>query len=273
MKCSRSDNELFDSMSGRLDAKQSAEVEAHLAGCEECRLVASIVGQVRHESTDSGNAKGAPAADQTRDSHSSHLDIGELADFFYGSASGAANERATAHVAMCSECAELLSQHATGAAIALQYNPGEHEAAIPDAGWRLINEWEESSFGGVRPAEDRHDAGMVERMLRLFNEKRDEIREAVSSYTAGRDVVPVVVVDRQGSYRRVELFEQTASAGAVRLTHTERSSRFRSMPLHTIVRTDTGDHALVSTPIQHDSIEVGRDEHPGVSYDRFIIED
>ena len=53
MKCSLSDNDLFDSLSGRLDEFQSKRVEEHLAECDECSLVALLVQQFKSEPTGS----------------------------------------------------------------------------------------------------------------------------------------------------------------------------------------------------------------------------
>ena len=272
MKCLIADNELFDSLSGRLDPLRAGQVEAHVLECGECSLVASLIRQVKSESRNLAAARSGPSETKIeREDQSHHPSVGELADLFHETGPQANQQEVAAHVAICAECSELLSQHATAAALALAYEPRERSEA-PEAAWKLIREWEESSFAEPRAVADRHTAEMAEQMLKLFEEKKAEIYQAVSGQTRARELQPVVIIDKAGTYRRIELFRESSPAGGVvTLQHAEGSKRFHAALLHTILRSNAGDYSLSSAPIHNDSVEVAEAETPAGKY--FIVED
>lgn len=273
MKCSIADNELFDSLSGRLDPVRAGQFDAHLSECDECSLVASLIRQVKSESRNIAAARAVVSESKLeQEDQSHHPSVGELADLFYETRPLANQQEVAAHVAICAECSDLLSQHATAAAVALVYEPGE-KAEAPEAAWELIREWEESSFAEPRAVEYRHTSEMAEHMLQLFEEKRAEIRQAISGQAGGADLMPVVIVDKAGTYRRVELFRDASqTADALRLQHTEGSTRFHGGLLHAVLVSTAGGYSLSSARIQNDSVEIA-EQGAATSRQFFIVED
>lgn len=250
MKCSYSENELFEFLSGRLEAAQAGPFESHLSGCEECAPAAALVRSMRLATIDSFSNENAADSEAVV---MKHPDIGKLAEFFYETASPEVTQELAAHIALCSDCSTFIAQYATASALALEYVPAEHEMAMPQSAWRLINEWEEGSVSDVRPLEVQHTAETIDRILMLLKEKAAEIAAAVARESSGRNLVPVLVVDRLGSYRRIELFERAAQHGGDRLRHAEGSTYFHMGSLHTIVASPQG-YSILTRSIGQDSV-------------------
>jgi len=264
---------LFDYLSGALDAAAVHEVEEHLAECSECASAAELVRGLR--------SVRRPESSTTLERGNDHPDAGEIAALFYGKAASARAETA-AHVATCRSCAEDIAEYARAEVAASAYKPAEHpRGEVPAATWQMIGEWEESSFAKPKPASDVISQELLARLSSLLGERKDWLCEAHRSTAdspAGKsqlEGVPVIVIDRSGQFRRIEIFEKvTDASGADVLRHVEKSERFDEKTVHVLHDSD-GRQRVVSYRVQFDSIrleEAGGDEETGRT-DYFIIED
>jgi len=270
MKPAHLERQLFDYLSGALDASAVQEVEQHLAECPECAAAAELFRALK-------SARGSEVS--TGSEPDAHPDASDIASLFYGKSSRARAETA-AHVAICPSCAKEISEYARAEAAASAYNPAEHVSGeVAATSWEMIREWEESSFAKPRPASEVIGQELLSKLFKLVGERRDWLREARPTTTdaaagAGKHkAVPVIVVDRSGQLRSVEIFEKvTDLSGAGVLRHAARSERFDNKTVH-LLHDAGGRKHVVSCRVQNDSIrleEAGGDEGPA---DYFIVED
>jgi hypothetical protein len=264
--------QLFDHLSGRLDERAARAVEDHLPDCAECRTVANVVGALK---TDAARSAAPPE----------HPGVSELASFFYGKLSGEGRASTAAHVASCRSCADDLAEYARAERAARDYDSAAAQSAqIPAAAWKLILEWEESSYARPRAEGDVINQEMLLNLSRLLSERKDMLlrvgEEALSrpAEEANRPgLVPVVVVDKEGGFRGVEMFEKvTDEHGASTFRHADLSERFDNKPLYALL--DFGGRApvVVSDIIRRNSTQLRQVARPEAELrraDYFIIED
>ena len=264
------DRQLFDYLSGALGTPAVQEVEQHLAECPECAAAAELFRALKSTRRAEVSTAREPGE---------HPDASEIAALFYGKSSRARAETA-AHVANCRSCAEEISEYARAEAAASAYNPAEHVSGeVPATSWEMIREWEESSFATPRPASDVIGQELLSKLFKLVGERRDWLREARPTTTdaaagaAKPKAVPVIVVDRSGQLRSVEIFEKvTDLSGAGVLRHAAKSERFDNKAVHSL-HDAGGRKRVVSYRVQNDSIrleEASGEEGPA---DYFIVED
>jgi hypothetical protein len=264
------EGQLFDYLGGALGASAVQEVEQHLAECPKCAAAAELFRALKSARRSEVSTAREPYE---------HPDASEIAALFYGKSSRA-RAKTAAHVANCRSCAREISEYARAEAAASAYNPAEHVSGeVPATSWEMIREWEESSFAKTRPASDVISQELLSKLFKLIDERRDWLREARPTTTdaAGGaenpNAVPVIVVDRSGQLRRVEIFEKDIDAsGADVLRHAEKSSRFDEKIVH-VLRDAEGQQRVVSYRVRLDSIrieEAGGEE--GLA-DYFIVED
>lgn len=223
------------------------------------------------------------ASGKLPDDAGAHPDSGELAAFFYGKAKTAG---VAAHVAACRSCADELALYVEAERAARRRRPtGAHVAAekIPAAAWRLIAEWEESDFAKPKALDKTTSREVLDKLARLVLRRqaanRQPSRHAVSSPQANR--VPVLVVNRQGELRGVELFERaTNRRGDLTLVHAEKSSRFDDVELHAVTHPpklgDRKSYDIESFRVHHGRVRVGKRADDSLTADDtefFIIEE
>lgn len=260
------DRQLFDYLSGTLEASSARRVEQHLDGCSQCARAAGLFRTLK------STQRVSTATDVA------HPDASEIAALFY-SKSSSARPQTAAHIATCQSCAEELSAYARAEAAASLYNPAERASGqVPAASWKMISEWEESSFAKPRPATEVLGQELLAKLFNLIGERRDWLRDAHRTATApaagtvNTKGVSVIVVDRSGEVRSVELFEKVTDAnGADVLRHADKSARFDNKAVH-VLHDAGGRQRVVSYRVQCDTIrfeEASSEERT----DYFIIEE
>lgn len=269
-KAAHPEKQLFDYLSGRLEAASAREVEEHLAACSECSRIFGLISALKSARPFEGP--------HTREARSEHPNPSDVAGFFYGKPASDRAETA-AHVATCQSCAEEISEYARADAAAAAYKPAEHfQGKVPTAAWEMIREWEESSFAKPKPAAEMIGQELIEKLFGLLSKRQDWLRDARRSTTDSQegksslDGIPVIVVDRSGQLRSVEIFERvTDASGADVLRHVEQSERFDDKTVHVLHETG-GRQRVASYRVRSDSIrlEEASAEEMG---DYFIIED
>jgi hypothetical protein len=207
-----------------------------------------------------------PASYQFEDEASGHPDTGELACFFYDRAVsneadltgcvGSASAAVAAHLALCRECARYLSDFARAELAALSAS-GDQSAdaavnptAAPSLGkgisaqaWKMIADWEDSELAIPKAECEVLDCKTVEMMLKILSERRKEIYEMAqrdilrcAERAAVSEVVPVIVLDQQGSLQGVQLFRNVKyEKGAQVLTSFMGPDRFENKMVHALL--------------------------------------
>ena len=190
------------------------------------------------------------------DNFSAHPTAEELASAFYakprrkpgvGTASPASAEAAAdvaapvvAHVAVCSDCAGILSAFSRAEMAAVNTDLREaSQRELPAWVFKRINEWEQSAFGGQKSAENVISQGMQNRLLELSRTGGHGLHEAIEKHLihtnetlARPGLVPVIVVDRHGEAQGVEMFRcSVVRSDAQSLEHEEQSTRFHGRRL------------------------------------------
>ena len=260
------DTQLFDYLSGALDASAVRELEAHLDACPDCARAAQLLRALKS------------ARHVTVSAVSEHPDTSEIAALFYGKSSRA-RAQTRAHVATCQSCAEEIAEYARAEAYASEYNPADHASGeVPSASWEMIREWEESSFAKPRASSEAISQDLLAKLFKLIGERPDWLREARRTATeaaagAASRGVPVIVVDRSGALRSVEMFERmTDASGAGVLRHATKSERFDARPVHALHEAD-GRQRVVSYRIHLDTIRLEDARAASEMADYFIIEE
>ncbi|MGA9768292.1 MAG: hypothetical protein WBV94_04575 [Blastocatellia bacterium] len=257
------DKELFDYLKG--DPIQM--VEQHLADCADCALVADLVRALRSavsESAENSNTKSEISRE--------HPDVSALASFFYAKTPRARDSQVAAHVALCRSCATEIAEYSRAERAASHSNAVRGE--MPARAWEMIREWEESSFAKPKATSDAIGQELLAKLSNLLSEQRKQLAEAESK-NAG--MVPVIVVDREGEMRSVELFKRIrGSHGASVLEHAEKSERFDNRPVHALLDFGEEDRVVVSERIHRDTVRLkkpARQDSELRHADYFIIED
>lgn len=269
-KAAHPDKQLFDYLNGALDAQAVQEVEEHFAACSQCASAAEIVRALKSA------RRVSSAGDSARNDHP---DASEIAGLFYGKSARARGETA-AHVAMCPSCVEEIAEYARAEAAASAYNPADNVSGeVPATTWEMIREWEESSFAKPRPTSEAISQDLLAKLFNLLGERRDWLRDARRStadspaVTSKQKGVPVIVVDRSGQLRSVEMFERVTDASGIGvLRHAAKSERFNNKSVHVLHDAD-GRQRVVSYRVQSDSIRLEEASAAEETAEYFIIED
>ena len=261
------DKQLFDYLNGALDTGDRQMIERHLADCAGCASVADLVRALKSkagEPSQSSNIKSEIARE--------HPDVSALASFFYADRSRSRNSQVAAHIALCESCAAEIAEYARAEGAASRYNIVRGE--MPARAWDMIREWEESSFAKPKPASETIGQELLAKLSNLLSEQREQLAEAESE-NAG--MVPVIVVDREGEMRSVEMFKQIRGTRGQRiLEHAEKSERFDNKPVHALLDFGEEGRIVVSERIHRDTVRLkqpARQESELRHADYFIIED
>lgn len=270
-------------MKGALDAEAGASVEEHLAGCAGCAAVAGLVRALKDDARRSGGVESQTPNAGPRVA-AGHPAVSELASFFYSKSPRAADRATVAHVARCRSCAEEIAEYARAERASSGHAPAAAGGEVPAAAWGMIREWEESSFARPKAAGEAIGREMLEKLFNLLSEQKDWLRDArrsVMAQSAGEDetqrLVPVIVVDRSGRLRGVEVFERVKDAdGESVLKHAEKSDRFDKKPIHALLDFGDKDRVVVTEHINQDTARLRQASRPDAKLrraDYFIIED
>ena len=275
---------MFDYLSGALEAGPRVSVEEHLSACGDCATVADLVSGLKAEASRSDSSQSQISNHKSQVSEE-HPTVSELASFFYSKSPRAANRATAAHVARCRSCADEIAEYARAERAASDYAPAlAAQGETPASAWEMIREWEESSFAKPKPATEAIDQEMLAKLFNLLSEQKDLLRNVQRTITArgpGEDetqrLVPVIVVDRSGQLRGVEVFEKVNDErGRSVLKHAEKSNRFDKKPLHALLDFGDEDRVIVTDRIDHDTVKLQQDSPPDAKLrraDYFIIDD
>jgi len=261
------ENELFEYLNHSLAEEHSSAIEAHLATCEECASVAAAVRALK--------ADGALNNSQLQ--IGDHPGINELASFFYSKEESSNIAQVANHVAICSSCAEAIAQYASSERASELYEPPRATPGeVPAEAWKMIDEWENSSFGKLKPANEVLGQELLDRLAELLNERVSRGAEIGSFETKTADRVPVLVVNSSGEVRGVEFFDhETDKTGASILRHSEGSERFDKKPIHALFSFGEKQPLVVSTVMNRNTVRLEQARPGGEARraDYFIIED
>jgi hypothetical protein len=179
------------------------------------------------------------------DEASSHPDAEELASFFYKDTPGeVVAGKIAAHVAVCRECSEVIAVYAHAELLASEPGVARAEPA-PQKAWELIRDWEGSAFTQPKAPDVVLNNETLNKLLGLM---RDQTAPPEGETP---DLVPVLVVDNQGEFRRVEMFEKKRTAeDAYVFEHLEKSEQFDSRSLHAVLELESGEVAIVAEKIE-----------------------
>jgi hypothetical protein len=277
-KSAHPDKQLFDYLSGALGASEGRMIEQHLAACADCASVASLVRALKVEA--SALKQEALKQEVSPESETSsliafdeHPDAGALASFFYRRSPSPRNRAIAAHVALCRSCAAEIAQYAQAERAAFDYNPAQADRGeVPAQAWEMIREWEESSFARPKEPGQTISHKLLAKLSKLLSEQQPRVSEDENA-----EMVPVIVVDREGEVRGVEMFEKARDArGSSILKHAERSERFDNKPVHALLDFGEESPVVVSNRISRDTVSLQQPARPDAEArraDYFIIED
>ena len=259
-----------------MDGPSRQVIDEHLSACNDCRVIVSLTDTLRRPSEPSAIN---PEPDET------HPDVSEIVSFFYGKPPKSSRAATASHVASCHHCARELAEYARAEHAAAEYIPSRSSSAeFPSAAWELIRDWEESSFAQQKFATYALSHDMIEKLTRLLAEKKEDLlasrKGTVTHSESGSRravLVPVMVVDRLGSLRGVEMFERATDAmGADVLKYTGEAERFDRKPFHALLDFGDSNRVVVSDLILRDEIRLPRVERADCEpreADYFIVED
>jgi hypothetical protein len=284
-KSLHTDVSLFDYLSGALDERGAREVEEHLRGCKDCASVADLFSAMRSETS----GLKSPRTNE-------HPDVSELARFFYDRPRAAGRQTA-AHVAACRSCAAELAEFARAEREASSPPPADvapaeipaaeiPAAEIPAGAWDMIREWEEGGGARLKPLSGAARQEVFAELAELLSRRKDELREMAREQVA-RDfdrpfpdkleLVPVIIVDRAGQFRGVEMFEKVSGPrGANVLTQVEKSNRFDKKPFQAFLDFGEKSYVVISDLVRRDTVRLQHVTHPDRSLcdtDYFIIDE
>ena len=209
-----------------------------------------------------------------------------LSGSFYGRAR--ADNRATAaHVAICRGCAGDLAEYARAERAASSYSPARDSSSeIPAAAWEMIREWEES---GLRKPKSLTRAASHEdfaNLAELLSSRKDELREmareqierdAEKAFPDKLELVPVIIVDREGQFRGVEMFQKANDPrGASVLKQIDKTNRFDKKPFQAFLDFGEKSYVVISDLVRRDTVRLQHVTHPDRTLrdaDYFIIEE
>jgi hypothetical protein len=204
-----------------------------------------------------------------------HPDASELASFFYGKSDKPATG---AHLAVCQTCAEEIALYARAEVAAADFKPGKKTAAkVPAAAWQMIQDWQDNSFAKPKIESETVSAAMLTKFARLLAGHKDLKAERRAVTKAAPNQVPVIIVNRSGDFRGIELFEQSESKGGeITLKPVNQSSRFDNKELHALLYQGSKKYDVASFTIERNKVRVGRlvnQQSDRRLADYFIIED
>jgi hypothetical protein len=205
----------------------------------------------------------------------SHPDVSELASFFYGKSN---QPDTAAHLAVCQNCADEIALYAKAERLAADFKPGKKTAAkIPAAAWQMIQAWEDNSFAKPKSQSETVSADMRAKFARLLANRKDLQAERRAVTKLAPNQVPVIIIDRSGDFRGVELFEKNEDKrGQITLKQVNQSDRFDHKELHALLHQGRKKYDIESFPIERNKVRVGRmadQETANCHADYFIIED
>ena len=265
---------LFEYSRGELDEPSRQVIDEHVSTCDDCRAIVALTTALKH-----GGGRSAFGSEFNE----MHPDASEIASFFYGESAKSRGTATAAHVASCQSCARELARYASAERAAAGGNPGL-AAEFPASAWELIRDWEESSFAKPKSASYAVSRDMIARLTGLLAQRKEELQvvrgEAVTHPESGSGraaLVPVIVVDKSGGLRGVEMFERgTDAMGADVLKYTGGRERFDRKPFHALLDFGDSKRVIVSDFIVRDEIRLPRvertDSEPREA-DYFIVED
>ncbi|HKY04429.1 MAG TPA: zf-HC2 domain-containing protein [Blastocatellia bacterium] len=261
-KSAHPEKRLFEYLGGKLDEQAADSVEQHLQECPECALAAAFQGALKIE---------AASLNTDAESSEGHPDTSELARLFYNGAEDADSSAIARHVALCRDCASDIASYASADRLAREYSSATSaQEEIPAAAWEMIRQWEDSSLTRLKPEPEPPGRETLLKLAALLSE-----RDAQEPGKAG--IVPVLVVDKSGELRRVEMFERTEGPeGASILRHAEKSEQFDNKPVHALLDFTDDERVVVSDRIERDRARLKAPDREGASLRRanyFIIED
>lgn len=204
-----------------------------------------------------------------------HPDVSELASFFYGKSN---QPTTSAHLAICQSCAEEIALYARAESAAADFTPGKKTAAkVPAAAWQMIEEWQDNRFARPKAQNETVSAAMLTKFARLLAARKDFKAERKAVTKAAPNHVPVIIVNRSGDFRGIEVFEQSeGKGGEITLKPANQSSRFDNQELHALLHQGSKKYDVESFPIERNKVRVGRlanQETGSRLADYFIIED
>jgi putative zinc finger protein len=264
------ETELFEYLNHSLGEERSTAVETHLSTCEECASVAALVRTLKGDRS--------LANQPTRiENLQNHPAINELASFFYSQEELPNRAHVASHIALCDSCAEAIAQYARAEQASESYAPSATTAGEVSAeAWKMIYDWENSSFGNLKPANEVLGQQLLDRLSQLFKEQPNRETGAGSSQAKPSERIPVLVVSSSGEVRGVEFFDQEIDhSGLSVLRHSEGSERFDNRPVHALFALDEKGPVLVSTVMNRDTVRIEQTRLGGEARraDYFIIED
>ena len=246
-------------------------IDEHVSSCGECGALMKVVKDLADDVKSLAKA-------------SDHPDASELASLYYGSIPNSASSSTAAHVARCRDCASQLAEYARAERAANEYQPARAKSGeAPSRAWELIREWEESIFAVPKEAEYTLSREMIAKLARRLTESKEELEAKRGDLThpvSGEErahLVPVMVVDRSGEVRGIEMFEKAADQrGGEVLSYVGASDRFDQKPFHALL--DFGDQkrVVVTDLVVRDKIRLPRVDRADAELrgaDYFIIED
>ena len=269
-------DKLFEYLRGELDQPSSHSIDEHLSSCDDCQAIVALTRALKHGPERSGFSFEQAEA---------HPDVSEIASFFYGRSAKSKGAATAAHVASCRSCAHEMAEYASAEHAAAEYDPSPGQTAeFPSAAWELIRDWEESSFAQQKVATYTVSGEMIARLTQLLAQRKEDLqvsrREAVTHPESGAEraaLVPVMVVDKSGSLRGVEMFERATDAmGGDVLKYTGEPERFDRKPFHALLDFGDSNRVVVSDLILRDEIRLHRVERGDCEpreADYFIVED
>ena len=265
----------FDYLNGALNEESAREVKEHLSGCKDCAPVADIFSAIKSEISDSKSQIA-----------NEHPDASSLARFFYDRPRGASRQIA-AHVAACRSCTAELAEYARAERVASSPVPvSSAPTEIPAAAWDMIREWEEKRGTGPKPLNRAASQQVFAELAELLSRRKDELREMAREQVA-RDfdkafpekleLVPVIIVDRAGQFRGVEMFEKvTGPRGASVLKQVEKTNRFDKKPFQAFLDFGEKSYVVISDLVRRDTVRLQHVTHPDrplYDTDYFIIDE
>jgi hypothetical protein len=266
---------LFDYLSGALDEQGAREVEEHLEVCEDCASAVEVVKAMKAE-----------ISDLKLDISDRHPDVSELERLFYGRPRGESRAIA-AHVAVCRSCVDEMAEYARAERAASSYSPSrDTAAAIPAAAWEMIREWEESSLVKPKSLTKAASQEVFANLAELLSSRKDELRELAreqiereseKAFPDKLELVPVIIVDHEGHFRGVEMFQKANDyRGASVLKQVEKTNRFDKKPFQAFLDFGEKSYVVISDLVRRDTVRLQHVTHPDRTLrdaDYFIIEE
>ncbi|MBI3650666.1 MAG: hypothetical protein HY231_06415 [Acidobacteria bacterium] len=205
----------------------------------------------------------------------SHPESSELAAFFYGQAKPTTT---AAHLAACQSCADEIALYAKSERAAAAFKPRRKNAEkIPAAAWQMIRDWQAHRLAQPKPPSETVNAEMLKQFARLIANRQDSKSERRAITKAAPHQVPVIVVNRVGDFRGIEVFEQSKNKrGEITLKYLDASGRFDNHELHALLHPDSKTYDVASFPIERNKVRVSKTVAPEALSGRaeyFIIED